>query len=62
MKKTGLDKEMKICTDHEKQGYCYWGVCRFCGVKQFIRKLQTGEIEHNKGKHEKFMGIAKSKQ
>lgn len=54
MKQAGLKEELKICSRHKKQGYCYWGVCRHCGVKQFIKKLQTGEIEHDEKKHEKF--------
>ncbi len=49
-----LEREIEICNKHEKKGYCYWGVCRFCGVPQMLRKLKRGEIEHDEEKMQRF--------
>ncbi len=57
-KNVNLDEELKVCENHARQGYCYWGVCRMCGVRQFIRKLMDGEIEHNERKRAAFKKIA----
>lgn len=59
MKQANLKEELEICNRHNKQGYCYWGVCKHCGVPQFIKKLQTGKVEHDEKKHEVFRRIAK---
>ena len=63
-----LDEELKVCEEHSRQGYhkpsdlqvvvVQWGVCRMCGVRQFIKKLMNGEIEHNEKKHAAFRRIA----
>lgn len=53
-----LDEELKICMDHKKQGFCYWGVCEHCGVPQMLKKLKDGKIEHDEAKHNRFRKIA----
>jgi hypothetical protein len=61
MKQTGIDKEIEICSQHKKQGYCYWGVCDMCGVPQMLKKLQTGEVEHDESKHLKFRSVMENR-
>jgi hypothetical protein len=61
MKQASIEKELEICSQHKRQGFCYWGVCDLCGVPQMLRKLQTGEVEHDEGKHTKFRRIVEEK-
>jgi predicted transcriptional regulator len=49
-----LDKEKKICKEHKEKGYCYWGICKYCGVSSFIRKMENGEVNHSEEKLRKF--------
>lgn len=52
-----LDEEKRICDERQERGYCYWGVCKHCGVLPFIKKLQTGEKEHSEEKKEEFRKV-----
>lgn len=57
-----LDKERKMCEDFEKKkGYCYWGICKFCGVPSFTKKLENGEVNHSEEKLKKFKKIVEER-
>jgi len=58
MREIDFDAELRICMEHRRQGYCYWGICKHCGVPQLLEKLKTGKIEHNEEKHEIFKKMA----
>ncbi len=56
--KIDFDKELKICEEHKEKGFCYWGVCKYCGAPLLLKKLNTDEIEHNEEKKKMFEVVA----
>lgn len=55
-----FDEELKICEEHKEKGYCYWGVCKFCGVSLLLKKFKTGEIEHDEEKLKEFEKVVEN--